>query len=295
MDPRLSSHLSLFNLSYQHFIATTWLDRESRLHQAIRYCLEGEGKRVRAMLAMLTCDAFEKEPRRALSAATAVEMVHAYSLAHDDLPCMDNDDWRRGRPSLHKAFDEATALLAGDAILTDAMRVLADDDFYAESSHISDQARLQLVRELALAAGGHGMVFGQDLDMLWTGKGLCERLMLDRIHRGKTGALVGAACSMGAVAAGASRDEITALRQFGVCIGLAFQAIDDTLDLTAATGKSVGKDQAQGKLTYLSLYRSEDVVAMAREWTEKAQGVLPRGLKSEALIRFAEELVFRKK
>ncbi len=286
-------HLDLFNLTFRRLISTAWPIRDSRLHKAIRYCLEGDGKRVRAMMAMLTCEAFGKDPRRALSSATAVEMIHAYSLAHDDLPCMDNDDWRRGKPSLHKAFDEATALLAGDAILTDAMRILSDESFYPESSLIPDGDRLQLVCELTVAAGGQGMVYGQDLDMFWTGKGSCDAGTLDQIHRGKTGALMGAACAMGAISAGASREEILAMRQFGVCIGLAFQAIDDVIDKAGLTGKSVGKDQAQGKLTYLSLFSADEIRTRARTMTSEAQKKLPQRLKSDELVRFAEQLVFR--
>jgi geranylgeranyl diphosphate synthase type II len=286
-------HLNLFNLTFGNFISTAWQIRDSRLHQAIRYCLEGDGKRVRAMMAMLTCEAFGKDSRRALSAATSVEMIHAYSLAHDDLPCMDSDDWRRGKPSLHKAFDDATALLAGDAILTDAMRVLTDDEFYPESALIADSERLQLVRELSLAAGSQGMVFGQDLDMYWTGKGSCDETTLDLIHRGKTGALMGAACSMGAITGGATRDEILSLRRFGVCIGLAFQAIDDVLDLASVTGKSAGKDQAQGKLTYLTLFSEDEIRSKARTMTTEAQKNLPDRMQSDKLIPFIEQLIFR--
>lgn len=288
-----AQHLDLFRLTFGNFLSSAWQFQESRLHQAIHYCLEGEGKRVRGLMCMLTCDAFGKDPRRALSSATAVEMIHAYSLAHDDLPCMDNDDWRRGKPSLHKAFDQATALLAGDAILTDAMRVLADADFYPYGGSISDSEKIKLVGELALAAGGQGMVYGQDLDMYWTGKGSCDVATLDRIHAGKTGAMMGAACSMGAISAGASPGQVLAMRKFGILVGLAFQAIDDVLDALAVTGKSAGKDKAQGKLTYLGLFSEQEVRTKARNMTLEAQKGLPPGIKSGELVRFVEELVFR--
>ena len=288
-----SQHLDLFKLTFGNFLSSAWQLRESRLHQAIRYCLEGDGKRVRGLMCMLTCEAFGKDPRLALSSATAVEMIHAYSLAHDDLPCMDNDDWRRGKPSLHKAFDQATALLAGDAILTDGIRVLADADFYPFGHLVGDSDKIKLVGELTLAAGGQGMVCGQDLDMYWTGKGSCDLATLDRIHAGKTGALMGAACSMGAISAGASPDQVLAMRKFGISVGLAFQAIDDLLDAASVTGKSAGKDKSQGKLTYLALFSEEDIRTKARNITSEAQKGLPAGIDSEKLVRFVEELVFR--
>jgi geranylgeranyl diphosphate synthase type II len=285
----------LFAASFTGFLENSWPDQSSRLHQAIHYCLSGDGKRVRALLAMMVCESYGKDPQLALTAAIAVEMIHAYSLVHDDLPCMDNDDWRRGRPSLHKAFDDATALLAGDAILTDAMRVLVDAEFNPHVSALNDHQRLLNVRELTRAAGSYGMVYGQDQDMLWTGRGRYTAETLEKIHIGKTGGLIGASCAMGAVAAGVSESEIECWRKFGVFVGLAFQAIDDTLDDTDKTGKTKGKDAVQGKLTFLSLYANDEVLNLARAYTDKAIAVIPQGIRADSIVDFAKDLVFRRK
>lgn len=289
------SNIEVFTATFNHFVANAWPDETSKLHQAIRYCLAGDGKRVRALLAMMVCESYGQNSRQALAAATAVEMVHAYSLAHDDLPCMDNDDWRRGRPSLHKAFDEATALLAGDAILTDAMRVLVDRNFFEGLIDLSDHQRMLSVRELARAAGGHGMVYGQDLDMYWTGRETYTQETLEKIHAGKTGALLGASCAMGAVAAGATDPDIESWRQFGILVGLAFQAIDDTLDVTESTGKSQGKDVAQGKLTFLSLHSYDEVLRLASGYTASAITLVPEAAKADRIIEFVKELLSRRK
>jgi geranylgeranyl diphosphate synthase type II len=287
--------LDLFSNVYQQFLVRAWPDQTSRLHKAIQYCLSGDGKRVRAQLAMLVCKAYGKDPRLAVTGAIAVEMVHAYSLSHDDLPCMDNDDFRRGRPSLHRAFDEATALLAGDAILTDAFRVLSDKEFFQESDLLTTDQRLRSVAELALAAGGHGMVYGQDADMYWTGKGHYDLQTLEKIHRGKTGALLGASAAIGAIAGGASSGEVSHWREFGVMIGLAFQAVDDLLDESKSTGKSTGKDKAQGKLTYLSLFTNDEVLNLAKRYTEAALAHVPQQASANAVTEFVQKLVFRKK
>lgn len=265
-----------------------------RLAQAIHYALAGDGKRVRAVLAMLVAEHFGRNPRVALSAATAVEMIHSYSLAHDDLPCMDNDDWRRGKPSLHKAFDEASALLAGDAILTDAFRVLTDGDFFADAMLVNGDARAKQVMLLAKAAGSKGMVLGQDRDLWWTGREGILESALNEIHELKTGALIGAACAMGAAAADASKAQVNAFETFGRLIGIAFQAIDDTLDDSYATGKTAGKDLAQGKLTYLRFHSTQEVIAQALALSTRAATLV--GLKHGSPLQvFIDGLVFRHK
>lgn len=288
-----SDMIGLFSHVFRNFIGINWPDQNSRLHQAIRYCLDGEGKRVRANFVLLVCESYGHECRQALSSAVAVEMVHAYSLAHDDLPCMDNDDFRRGRPSLHRAFDECTALLAGDAILTDSMRVLVDDEFFPDAAFVVPSDRIKLVRELTTAAGGMGMVYGQDLDMYWTGRGDYDLRTLETIHRLKTGALIGAACAMGAIAAGAPMDHVKQWREFGVKVGLAFQAIDDAIDGHKATGKTPNKDKNQKKLTYMTLYGAEDVLALARKKTEDAKNLIPGNVSADRLISFVVHLLSR--
>jgi geranylgeranyl diphosphate synthase, type II len=291
---QLERSKEMFANTYSNFLQKNWTDTNSRLHQSIRYCLEGGGKRVRALLSMLVSEAYGRDPRVALSAAVAVEMVHAYSLAHDDLPCMDNDDMRRGRPSLHKAFDDCTALLAGDAILTDAFRVLVDEDFFADTSLVRVGDRLKLVQELVVAAGSQGMVYGQDKDIFWTAKNNFNLDDLESIHRSKTGALIGAATAMGAISAGAPTADIRAWREFGVLIGLAFQAIDDALDDADSTGKTANKDKNQNKLTYMRLFTRDEVIGLARRHTDLAITFIPSYVKQDELIGFIGSLIARR-
>jgi farnesyl diphosphate synthase len=216
-----------------------------RLAEAMRHAALGGGKRLRPLLVHATGHVFGA-PAEALDApAVAVELVHAFSLVHDDLPAMDDDDLRRGRPTVHIAFDEATAILAGDALQALAFEVLAQAPLPAE-------ARIALVRELALASGVDGMCAGQALDMAATGVEL-QPEQLAALHSLKTGALIRAAVRMGALAAGAPATAMPALDRFAIALGLAFQIRDDILDVegdAAQLGKTAGKDAAQGKNTY---------------------------------------------
>lgn len=286
---------ALFSRSFENFLDAQWRDGDSRLHCAIKYCLSGEGKRIRAALSMLVCASYDKNPRLALSSATAVEMIHAYSLAHDDLPCMDNDDMRRGRPSLHRAFDECTALLAGDAILTDAMRLLVDDDFFPDSSLVRVSDRVRLVRELALASGSSGMVYGQDKDIFWTARSEFSLSDVEVIHKAKTGALMGAASAMGAISAGATDEVVRIWREIGVLLGLAFQAIDDALDTSDATGKTPNKDEQQKKLTYMALFERDKVIQIAKTHSVEAIQLIPGNVRKDELINFIGTLLSRQR
>lgn len=283
--------LRLFEHTWSDFLAKTYGGKE-KLHHAIHYAMTGAGKRVRALAGMQVAREYGADSRIALSAAVATEMVHAYSLCHDDLPCMDDDDWRRGRPSLHKAFDEATALLAGDALLTDSFRVLSDPEFFADSSLVSSGDQIKQVSVLSRAAGGHGMVVGQARDLWWTGKEGVTEEALQSIHLEKTGALMGASFALGAAAVSAPKKDIELWYGFGKSVGVAFQAIDDTLDDLQGTGKSSGKDLAQGKLTYLRFHSKESIQSMTHRLTEEALSKLPRAPSSE-LRSFVESLVFR--
>jgi len=236
-----------------------YLQRESdvppALLEAMRYCLLGGGKRLRPLLVLLAAEACGGHVQIALPAACAVEMVHCYSLVHDDLPSMDNDDLRRGRPTAHKQFGEATAILVGDALLTLAFQVLADEVQPADLA-------VECSRVLAHAAGAAGMVGGQLEDLAWEHRDGGGLDVLQDIHRRKTGALFGAAVRMGGLiglhdssAQGASAT-LAALDRFASELGLAFQISDDLLDVegqTVLAGKGVGKDAARGKLTYPSM------------------------------------------
>ena len=219
------------------------------VREAMAYSTMAGGKRVRPMLVYATCEALGGTPESALPAACAIEFIHTYSLIHDDLPAMDDDDLRRGRPTCHKAFDEATAILAGDALLTLAFEVIADHD------HLPASTRLQQSLTLAKASGCNGMIEGQARDMQSTGKTLTIE-QLKELHEYKTGALIRAACVLGAQAAGATPEQMSAVERYAQAIGLSFQVQDDILDVTASTevlGKTQGADIEQGKNTYVSL------------------------------------------
>lgn len=252
---------------------------------ATRYALSGTGKRVRPILCLLSARALGADPRTALAPALALEMIHTYSLVHDDLPCMDDDALRRGRPSTHVVHGDALALLAGDALLTDAFTLLAD------APRAGD-----LVRELGGAAGGLGMVQGQALDLYWTARQGASRETLDTIHRLKTGRLLGAACALGAIAGGGDPEVVGHFRDFGQRVGHAFQIRDDLLDDMGGTGKSIGKDKEVGKLTYLALMSRSDAETAARELTEAAMALLsPHGMAAEPLRTFALGLLTRQR
>ena len=223
---------------------------EGRVCQAMRYSALAPGKRLRPFLVLASAQLFGVARRCALQVAAATEMVHAYSLVHDDLPAMDNSDLRRGRPTCHKEFDEATAVLAGDGLLTAAFEVLADPD-----THGDPAVRCELVTALAGAAGAGGMVGGQMIDLI------AEHQTLDigaitRLQRMKTGALIAFSCEAGAILAKAPYELRTALRGYAHDLGLAFQIADDLLDVegsAAETGKPVGADVASGKATFVSI------------------------------------------
>ena len=284
---------------------------DALLGAALAYAMEGGGKFVRPKLCLMAASAVEPgwasahdtgtgtvpSWRRELieSAAAAVEMVHNYSLIHDDLPCMDDDDLRRGRPTLHKVYNEATALLAGDALLTDAFAIISDVALPREHAHEA----LACVRELSSAAGGRGMVMGQALDLVNDGMKSLGRdeaiVRLEKIHVNKTGALLGAACAMGAASAGAGTDVIAAFRSAGHKLGLAFQVMDDLLDDSPNTGKTQGKDAHAGKLTYLDLLGRESGLRYVKDLTGEAlRGLKELGVLTPAFEEFATALCGRK-
>jgi len=225
-------------------------DLEARVYDAMRYAALAPGKRLRPFLVLAGAGLFGVARRCALQVAAAIEMVHAYSLVHDDLPAMDNSDLRRGRPTCHKELDEATAVLAGDGLLTAAFGVLVDPD-----THGDPAVRCELVAELAAAAGAAGMVGGQMIDLI------AEHQKLDigaitRLQRMKTGALIAFSCEAGAILAKAPNELRLALRGYAHDLGLAFQIADDLLDVegsAAETGKPVGADAAAGKATFVSI------------------------------------------
>lgn len=269
------------------------------LSRAVHYALEGGGKRVRPVLCILASRAFGETKvhlHDIMPAAIALEMVHTYSLVHDDLPIMDNDDLRRGRPTVHKVFSDAEALLVGDALLTDAFGLLAEPEaFFGKNVALPASARIRMVAELASACGGNGMVMGQSQDIYWTGRSGADATHLTEIHLRKTGRLLGAAAAMGALAREATPQQTAAFRTFGEQIGLAFQITDDLLDVEKGTGKSIGKDVAAGKLTYLTYMGYDEAAKASQEATEKALRSLDgTGVATSELMAFAAMLLKRK-
>ncbi|MCX5496302.1 polyprenyl synthetase family protein [Kaistia dalseonensis] len=265
--------------------------RPARLIEAMRYAALGGGKRLRPALVVETALLFGQSGPGVLRTGAAVECLHCYSLVHDDLPAMDDDDLRRGKPTVHRAFDEATAILAGDALLTLAFDILADPQTDDDPT-----VRSALVLGLARASGLGGMVGGQMLDLE------AERLSPDengirRLQAMKTGALIRFSCEAGAILGRASADEREAINHFGAVAGLAFQLADDLLDVTAsaeAMGKATGKDEARGKGTLVSLHGVDGVRAMLDELVSEADSILaPFGPRAENLRQAARFIAVR--
>ncbi len=272
VDNQLTRHLGQFSSSYTAIDSTPYL---GRLQQAMQYSLVNGGKRIRPILVYATAGAIGPESNPAFAAnldkiACAVEMIHAYSLIHDDLPAMDDDDLRRGQPTCHKAFDEATAILAGDALQARAFELLT------ELNECPPQTQLDLLRILSNASGQRGMVGGQLIDLESVDKPI-DVAQLETIHRLKTGALIRGAIAMSATLAKADPQQIAQLDQYGEAIGLAFQVYDDILDIEADTdtlGKTQGADLALNKPTYPSLLGLEGARDKAAQLHQQALSAL---------------------
>ena len=274
-----------------------------RLHEAMLYASLGGGKRMRPLLVYAAgelgnsratasgAQANDEHENILDTAAAAIEMMHAYSLVHDDLPCMDDDDLRRGRPTVHKAFDESTALLVGDALQTRAFEILAKA--LGES-----EMRLALIAELASAAGSRGMAGGQAIDLDSVGAKL-DLAGLQNMHQMKTGALLTCAVQMGGIVANLSQTEMRSLTSFASALGLAFQIVDDVLDVTADSqtlGKTAGKDAANDKPTYVTLMGLDYAQRQAQEMYQQSLASIDSfGLRADALRGLAAFVVNRRK
>jgi len=285
-----SAYLAAANAALER-CAEEYLPVESRVCQAARYSLLGGGKRIRAVLTLAVCDMLGGNMEAAARFSAAVEMLHCYSLIHDDLPCMDNDDMRRGRPSCHKAFDETTALLAGDVLQTEAFEVIA-------STHADPRIVASAAQALAHGAGSRGMVWGQELDLKYETETATEA-QLRQIHRGKTGALIHAAVQMGAAAALADAKACEMLERYAYDLGLVFQIVDDVLDVTSTAeelGKPIGSDAANGKTTFVTLYGVQGAMELAETLNRETCCRMQQQFGENAwfLIRLAEQLLYRR-
>ena len=268
---------------------------EARLFEVMRYSSLGGGKRLRAFFVLASATLFKVGALPALRTASAIEFVHAYSLIHDDLPSMDDDDLRRGKPSCHRQFDEATAILAGDALQALAFEVLAHEDTHGDAA-----VRAHLVADLAKASGAHGMVGGQMLDLLAEEEGAepMSSAAITRLQRLKTGALISFSCTAGAILGKATESMRTHLSAYAHDLGLAFQIVDDLLDVEGSAeqlGKTPGKDAAAGKATFVSILGLERARAQADLLARQAaQHLEPFGKSADLLIQAANFVVTRR-
>ena len=289
-----------FDARYQEYLAAIedylnslfaekphWAD----LYEAMRYSVLSGGKRLRPVMTLEFARLCGLDWHKAVPMGCALELVHTYSLIHDDLPCMDNDDLRRGKPSCHKAFGESTAMLAGDVLLTEAFNVVAN----APASPI---VSVRAARALGAGAGSHGMVYGQELDLKYEALAATEE-QLRLIHRNKTGALINAAVQMGAAAAQANETQCKELEDYAFGIGLVFQIVDDVLDVTSTAeqlGKPIGSDSENGKTTFVTLYGAEGAMELAKKLNNETCASLHAefGEKAAFLEQLAKELLVRR-
>ena len=277
IDAELSGHFSPAGLPYDGLL------------ESMRYSLTAGGKRIRPILVLEFCRISGGDVQKALPVACAIEMLHTYSLIHDDLPCMDNDDLRRGKPTNHVVYGECTAVLAGDALQAEAFGTIL-------RSELSTDTRANCAEILADAVGSDGMCAGQFLDMAGENKVLSEK-DLNEINSRKTGALLIAACKMGVAAAGGRDEQLEAAALFGAAIGAAFQIRDDILDVIStneALGKPVGSDAQENKNTYMALYGEERCMEMIRRLTESAKSALSGAFSDTAFLSgLADSMVTR--
>ena len=285
----MKKQAELVNRALGRFLPTA-RTRPATIHQAMRYSLFAGGKRIRPILTLAAAEACGGRPKDAMPLACVVECIHTYSLIHDDLPAMDNDDFRRGRPTSHKVYGEGIAVLTGDALLTQAFEIAAQAKGWPRYPHVS------LIREITDTAGSLKLIAGQVADLEGEGKNLSVA-QLRYIHERKTSALLACSVRLGGMSANCTARQLKALTDFGYNVGLAFQVIDDILDVTQTTeelGKTAGKDQATAKVTYPAVVGLEKSRKIAKRLTDKAFAALkPFGDKATALEAITEYLLKR--
>ncbi|MBE6857362.1 MAG: polyprenyl synthetase family protein [Ruminococcus sp.] len=266
-------------------------ETHKRLIDAMNYSLEAGGKRIRPVLVYAFCEMLGGVLEKAKAPASAIEMIHTFSLIHDDLPAMDDDDFRRGKPSCHKAYGEALAILAGDALSVLPFEIIANDDA------LSSEQKVRIISCLAKAVGRDGMIGGQVIDMENETRDDVDEANLRNMYRNKTGQLIAVSCAMGGICAGADDKTIETASEYAYKLGLAFQIIDDILDVTSTAqelGKPIGSDAQENKTTFVTLYGVEKAQEIAKKITEEAMELLNRFENNNFLIELTEMLLKRK-
>lgn len=291
---RLDEYINMINSTLERIESNIPFGSES-VCEAMNYSLSAGGKRIRPVLALEFCRLCGGDVKRAVGSACAIELVHTYSLIHDDLPCMDDDDYRRGKESCHKKFGEDIALLAGDALNTHAFELIASE---AVCGNISYKTGIELISILSSRIGVGGMIGGQVIDLESEGKEISLET-LDALQEKKTGALIEASCLMGCILAGVGSDDklMAAAKGYASCLGKAFQIVDDILDVEGSfeeLGKPIGSDKEQGKCTYVTALGLDGAKAKAKELTDKALLYLSEFKDSEFLKELTEYLLTRK-
>ena len=285
----LNEYISFTESTLKKFSYKNKLGLQSSVADAMDYSLEAGGKRIRPVLVLAFCHMCGGDYRKAAAPAAAIEMIHTFSLIHDDLPCMDNDDFRRGKPSCHKKFGEACAVVAGDALAIRPFQVIAE-------SELNDSMKIKLIAELACSSGAEGMIGGQIIDMENEQRSTVNGENLRMMYALKTGRLIKTSCVMGCIAAEASDEQVKNAEEYAHCLGLAFQIIDDILDVTgdeAALGKPIGSDAEENKTTFVTLYGIENAREEAVKLTDKAMKILGRFDNNEFLIELTKYLLDR--
>ena len=285
----LNEYIFFTESTLKKFSYKNKLGLQSSVADAMDYSLEAGGKRIRPVLVLAFCHMCGGDYRKAAAPAAAIEMIHTFSLIHDDLPCMDNDDFRRGKPSCHKKFGEACAVLAGDALAIRPFQVIAE-------SELNDSMKIKLIAELACSSGAEGMIGGQIIDMENEQCSTVNGENLRMMYALKTGRLIKTSCVMGCIAAEASDEQVKNAEEYAHYLGLAFQIIDDILDVTgdeAALGKPIGSDAEENKTTFVTLYGIENAREEAVKLTDKAMKILGRFDNNEFLIELTKYLLDR--
>lgn len=291
-NEKLSEYITFTEANLKKYnMHTEETQPQKNLIDAMNYSLEAGGKRIRPVLVYAFCEALGGDWHKAAAPACAIEMIHTFSLIHDDLPAMDNDDFRRGKPSCHKAFGEAMAILAGDALSVLPFEIIADDE------NLTAEQKVKIISALTKAVGRAGMIGGQVIDMENEMRSDVDESNLRNMYRNKTGQLIAVSCIMGAICAGADEEQIQAAAEYAFRLGLAFQVIDDILDVTSTAevlGKPIGSDAEENKTTFVTLYGVERAMEIADKITSEAIAYLNRFENNDFLMQLTDMLLKRK-